>query len=334
MNQPTDLTLKDAIERLDKTYDLIYIDYRESLDDHLTAVQTAIQTQDKFSIDESLELWEWYIESRDDAVDYAVKELRESLESDFDFEEDELDYFMEDNIDEIRMAIEDRDVSNPLDDLLRNTSESPIFFDLGVDVEDTTFMDDNDFRNLLKEVKKALKIKLSDRTFDSRLTMMLYQASYGGRLVVYFTESFENLMDLKGANRITFENPMVAVIDTFNGSGDNTDLDGHKFTVPFDPTNLFIDKTIKYNYSFAVCGMSSNWCDSTRVSFSKTNRTRKASPSSLHAELDREKQLNEVYKAGGCTFGDIDIRRHRNTVYINDFPCGTRCRTCGTFWID
>ena len=37
---------------------------------------------------------------------------------------------------------------------------------------------------------------------------------------------------------------------------------------------------------------------------------------------------------GTCTFGDMDIKRYKNTSYITKFPCGMRCSTCGTFWID
>lgn len=338
METTTDqLTMKDVLDRLDKSYELIYVDYRESLDNNLDAVQNAIQNQEKYLIDEAVGLWEWYIDSSDASVDQIINNLKESLLSDFDEDEDgEIEAFIDEHIDEIREAIQDRDVSNPLEDLLRHTSDTPVFFDLGIDVEDTTFMDEVDFRDTMKTVKKALKIKLSDRTFDSSLTILLQQASYGGRLVVYFTGDVSELLDLNGANVVTFENPMIAVVDHWNGSGDSAELDGHKFSIPFDASNLFIDKTIKYNYSFAVCGMSSNWADCTRVSFSKKTRTSKPNRSTIHADLDRESALNATFKAGGCTLGDMDMKRHKrsNLYYDNNFPCGTHCRACGTFWID
>ena len=51
--------------------------------------------------------------------------------------------------------------------------------------------------------------------------------------------------------------------------------------------------------------------------------------------LEREKELAEHYKkTGKCTFGDMNYSRHKNTSYRNDFPCGTKCADCGTFWID
>lgn len=337
METTTELTMKDVLDNLDKRYSLIYVDYQESLDNNLEAVQNAIQAQDKFLIEESIDLFEWYMESRDYAVDEAINELKDRLHSDFDEDEDgEIDAFVEDNIDAIREAIEERDDSYPLQDLIRNTSDTPVFFDLGIDVDGDCWADADSLKSNLKTVKRALKIKLSDRTFDSDLSMMLQQASYGGRLVVYFTGDISELLDLNGANVITFENPMIAVIDTYNGSGDSIDLDGHKFSAAFDPANLFIDKTIKYNYTFAVCGMSSNWADCTRVFFSKKTRKTKPNRSSLHAELDRESVLNATFKAGGCTPRDMDIKRHKdaNLYYDNNFPCGTHCKACGTFWID
>ena len=33
-------------------------------------------------------------------------------------------------------------------------------------------------------------------------------------------------------------------------------------------------------------------------------------------------------------FGDMNISRHKETPYRNDYPCGSRCEDCGTFWID
>ena len=54
----------------------------------------------------------------------------------------------------------------------------------------------------------------------------------------------------------------------------------------------------------------------------------------------RDIETENMYKLkwnngnGTCTFGDMDIKRHKNTLCINEFPCGMRCTACGTFWID
>lgn len=80
--------------------------------------------------------------------------------------------------------------------------------------------------------------------------------------------------------------------------------------------------------------MYSSFCDCTDVSFSKTSKKIKVKESSLHDELEKENQYNKTFKLGGCTPLDMDMQRHRNTYYLNEFPCGTHCPHCNTFWID
>jgi hypothetical protein len=100
--------------------------------------------------------------------------------------------------------------------------------------------------------------------------------------------------------------------------------------------NLFIDKYFKYNYVTKVCGMSEDWCKDSIAEFSfepvRVNKKSITSPLAAEALQDREYTL--IFSQGKCTFGDMDINRHRDTFYINDFPCGTKCPHCGTFWID
>jgi hypothetical protein len=79
--------------------------------------------------------------------------------------------------------------------------------------------------------------------------------------------------------------------------------------------------------------MVSNWADSTKVELTSANvgDIRK----SVNAELQQvEAKYNHTYKKGGCTFGDMDTYRHRNVIYINNYPCGNKCKDCGNFWID
>ncbi|OPY24002.1 MAG: hypothetical protein A4E27_01339 [Methanobacterium sp. PtaU1.Bin242] len=165
---------------------------------------------------------------------------------------------------------------------------------------------------------------------------MVQQASYGGRLVIYFRGDIKEMINSSQYNTIQFTNPMIAVIDTYNGSGDNTDIQGITVTLPYNPENVFIDKLIKYNYTYEVCGMIESWCDTTGVKFitKKQRKPKEKKRSNLYAEIAVEDMYKKAFKEGSCTFGDMDMKRHRHTYYINDFPCGTKCKDCGTFWID
>jgi hypothetical protein len=166
---------------------------------------------------------------------------------------------------------------------------------------------------------------------------MLSQASYGGRLVVYFYEKVENLINEseKDWQSISFTNPAVAIINTYNGSGDHTELNGHNFSLPFVRENLFIDQYFKYSYVSAVCGMSQDWCKDSKAVFSfEKIKEKRSRLSPLAGQAIQDRKYAEIYRQGKCTSGDMDITRHRDVYYRNDFPCGNKCPHCGTFWID
>lgn len=58
-------------------------------------------------------------------------------------------------------------------------------------------------------------------------------------------------------------------------------------------------------------------------------------PKEEKESVKRERELDEKWrKTRGCTFGDMNYSRHADKEYINDFPCGSKCKKCGTFWID
>lgn len=323
-------TLEEVIALLDKTYELVYVDYRDNLDHCLDKIQAAVQEQDWAPLDEAIDDG-WLSDSQWNAIDYILKELADEMTDAFDIEKEEAEAWIEEHNDALRDEIYNRDRSDPLDDLLRNTSDPVAFYDTGVYIDEPYGSDD--VKDRLRTIKKALGLK--GKAWDDDLRLMIIQASYGGRLVVYFRIPVEELMKLGEANMVEFTSePCVAIINTYNGSGDHCHLKDATITLPFDPSNIFLDRTIKYSYVYEVCVMSSNFADASLPRFYKKTTRRQAKKSSLHAEREREERLNAIFKAGGCTAGDMDMKRHRNTYYLNEFPCGTHCPHCGTFWID
>lgn len=348
------ITLDEVIKLLDKKYDLVYVDYRDSLDDSLEQIQKAIQKQDWEPLDECIND-DWMSDQRYDSAMQIIEDLKDEIISAFDIEDtddqtaeeivdewledsDPEDKYHTDNKDLLRYEIEERDESTPLDDLLRNTSDPVFFYDLGVDIEEAWY--DGDLsKEMFRTVKKALGIKMRDKTWDADLELMLAQASYGGRLVIYFRMPITDWLFFRNRDEVTpdtvtFEDPIVAIIDNGNGSGDHTGLPGLTLKVPLDFTRVFIDKCTHYSYVYEVCGLVGSFADCTNVKFSKTNTRKKLGRSTLGDEMDIQEKYEAVYKAGGCTAGDMKMSRHRNTVYINQYPCGTHCKDCGTFWVD
>lgn len=220
--------------------------------------------------------------------------------------------------------------------LAERTGDQVFFYDLGLYFNGYG-NEESEYRLDRIRIKKAMGIE-SDK-YDDMIWSMLMDASYGGRLVVYFMASVVDIRDAKfnyENNRITFKNPVIAIVDHEGGSGGDCTLEGHEVKMHFNPKNVFYDRSIKYNYTYEVCGMTSDWCDSTQwsVSHEDTPPEIKVKDSAIYAHLDEEERYNAAFRAGGCTLGDKDMNRHRNRIYVNQIPCGTHCLDCGQFWID
>jgi len=308
---------------IEKNQPEVYWDYRDELSDK--DIAKIIEDEDGLSALED-EIWEMNIDHIADLERQCIKNVAEE----FDFDEDILDDdefvdFCNDNI----------SVDLNISDLLDNCGKVVLFYDSGIELQGYG-QERKEYIADMDEIKKFLKIKISDTTHDEKIMQMILQASYGGQLVVYFTASIKEFLEVKENSAIKFNNVNIAIIDTCNGSGDDCFIPGVEFTVPFDRSKIFYDKSIKYNYSFAVCGMSSDWCRSTQWAIieqkGRSTKTEGKSPVQKQKEYDRS--CDKVFKQGGCTFGDMDITRHRDIFYRNDFPCGSKCPHCGTFWID
>jgi len=313
---------------LDKHYELVWVDQGSNLDNSLEEVQKAIQTQEWQPIDESID--EWLFEAQWEGEKCALDKLTEDIAESFDVPISRAERFVDDYRDDLTQMIDDRDNSDVIKDLIRHTDNPVFFYDTGEYIENP--YDENELTAAKKYIKKVLKIKGKDQ--DKNIEELLINASYGGRLVIYFRADIEDMMKLSGNNTITFTNPMVAIIDTGNGSGHNVEFEKHDFSLPLDTNNIYIDKCIKYSYVYEVCGMYGSFCDCTDVKFSKSKARKTVKESTLHNELANEELYNKTFKAGGCTPGDMDYKRHHHKVYVNNFPCGTHCLDCGTFWID
>ena len=326
--KPSEITKENLIDLLDKHYELIYVDYRDVLYDHLDRVQDAIQGNYE-PLDELIDDCYW---DDSDSLHYILKEsLPQEIKRKYnELEDDEIEELIEEYEDDLSEAIHERDESDPLKDLIRNTGEVVFFYDIATETEWNDNIDEN-----VKIIKKALKIKLKDETYDKVLRSLVINAYYGGRLVIYFNAKISKWMDINNENFvIEFTNPVIALIDNENGSGNHEEFDGLTVKFPFNKENLFIDKATHYSYVYDVCGLDESFCNSTKPKLYKSKNKNKIEKSSLHDHLEQEKKYDKIYNYGKCSFGDMNSKRHRNTEYINNFPCGTKCKDCGTFWID
>ena len=325
------LSWEQVKELLPDRVELTYIDYRDNLDEHTEILSKCVRENSLQPLDEWLFDSEGMHDQEWESIVYLKKELISDLVNEYEIEEDEAEELVDEEYDdEIRDYLYEHDESTPIRDLLRNTSDLIMFYDTGLEF-DGWGRTPAEFRLDRMRLKKALQITSSE--YDNDIEMMMNQASYGGQLVVYFSVPVEDMITEKELPSIKFYNPHIAIIDTMNGSGDHTFIKGHEMVLDFNRENLFVEREVKYNYTYDVCGMVSDWCSGTDVSFVDEPKE-KIESSPINQHMEQEAKYNAVYKAGGCSAGDMDIHRHRHTYYRNNYPCGTKCKDCGTFWID
>lgn len=329
------ITWEQIKELIPERVTLHYVDRDDSLEYCLPEIQNCLSEGSMDSLYEKIDdsLWDDHY-----GFDYVKDELIADMQSAFDIDEHEAEELYNEFEDEIRDTIYDRDDSSVTQDLARNTSKFPIFYDTGHYVECAYPLTEKGAKEELRKIKKILGIKQANKDFDKCITEMMYNASYGGNLVIYFTDNgYDLLREIEGTdkpNMIEFSgNVSIAIPNHGCGAGDHTEIK-HTFILPFSHENLFVCKEVKYSYTYDVCGMYSNWCDGTNYKLIKTKSKKEATKSGKAEYVKREAELDAVFKAGGCTPGDMKYDRHRNTEYINNFPCGNRCKSCGTFWVD
>lgn len=207
-----------------------------------------------------------------------------------------------------------------------------LFYDTGYEMEGESW--NWDLKQIDKEVNAIAEIlKIDKNKYTEELKHIIENATYGGHLVIYFLGDIEDYNNIK-QNRIMFKDPNVAVIDINGGSGFDMLFKDAELEFAFFRNKLHKDTDTPYPYASDVCGMVNNWCDETKVSFKLLGTPKIIPETRLELKINYNKRFQKTFDAGGCTFGDTHINRHRDIYYSNNYPCGTHCPHCKTFWVD
>lgn len=121
MNQTLQLT-----DYIPQYVSLYYVDYRDDLDEHEDIQEECIRSNNMEKLYEKA--YEWYEEQESSNMHDYLEETRKNMEADNlagEFEEHE---------DEIRELIYDRNDSDPVKDLIRNSSVTNFFYSLGMEI--------------------------------------------------------------------------------------------------------------------------------------------------------------------------------------------------------
>ena len=323
--QLKELSLEIIKDNLQESYNLIYVDYKDNLDEQMEEMQNSIINGNFDNFDEKIDNWYW--DSVNDSINEEIYELKKQLKS----KGYSLDNF-EDFEDIVYDIICGRDNSNPLPTLIKNTSKTPIFFSLNMYIDE----DLDSIKRTLNKIKKILNIPFNNKEYDKDILYVLNNRCYGGHLGIFATPDYEDLLMNKP---MKFSGDIrLAIVNYDNGSGWHTILKNFETPYYIFNKNIFIDETFKYNFSFAVCDMYSDWCKDCELIIDQPKESDKIiniKPNErLVSFIKNDIEYDKIFKEGGCSFGDMNIKRHRNVEYINEYPCGSRCKDCGTFWID
>lgn len=313
-----------------KSVSLFYVDYRENLDKHEELQARCIRQNNLMPLTEQVS--EWYLEQEMENLVEALDGIKEKMEQDGKHRE------YKKHAEEIKDLLYERNDSDPVDDLIRNSSVTNMFYSLGVEIDGYgTYSNTRGESEAMScyKIRRALKLKKGQ--YDSEILELVQNASYGGELRIYFNAIFNRLVTNDNESdfkTIRFHGDVaIAIADSHNGSGYDITLP-IDITLPFTRDNLFVDSEVHYSYASEVCGMSNDWCDSTKWETGMKPMKKTIRKSTMAEHQKQEARYEKTFHEGKCTFGDMNHNRHRDTFYINSFPCGRKCPHCGTFWID
>lgn len=334
---------------------LRWVDYRDSLEYRMSDVATAIEKNDFLDLENLIDDdWDTH-----EVIYELFKEFVRNIVKNHDSEQDGMeDWELEGMLlhddelfDEFREWCWEHDESGDvLRDLMKNTKNPGVFYDLNLYFPGEPWcMSQDEIVSDMKAIAETLHLDWNKKHVRDALYTLRVNATYGGALRIYFNAPIWDLVSgdengckygRESANTFDYDSIkfngtfLIGIINTYNGSGmvEEMQLD---VSMSFQRSNLYLSKQEKYGYE-EVFGASENYeVDTPEFCFGMpANTTSIKVNTSLQAHNAQEAEYAATFKAGKCTTGDMDFRRHRNVVYINEPPCGWYCKDCGTFWID
>jgi hypothetical protein len=177
---------------------------------------------------------QWLADQRYDAARQLIREMigDDTLYELLDAEPDLFD--------EVRFAVEDADVSDPLGELLGNTGSKLLLIPLDFDVPAYTSRDN---QNQLIAHMCAVAGVDPDANHDA-VVKALDNAYYGGQLTVIV---YADIADAAGAAHVRITDPHLLIHDTLNGSGADCQLLG-TIDLPLEDGTVRLDSQTHHGW--------------------------------------------------------------------------------------
>lgn len=300
------------IEYIRKNPIEMYWDYRDRFS--IEQRQRILQSEDGFD-----ELEQEIFENSSEYIWELQEQFTEQIAQEF-FPEEEIN---KDLLEEIEKTFQEEYIIDPKMEEIIRKDDDIFFYDTGISITPD------------KEGLEKL-IKVVGEEHENKAKELINDLFYEGSLCIAFKANVLDFRETEEYKFIHFRNAHLVIPDHSQGSGWDVSFPGLTLTLPFIKGNLYLDCAVKYSYTDDVCGLDWNWCEDTEFDLFKRTTTivTPIGESFIQEYLEREEKLNETFRNGGCTPGDMRYDRHRDIYYLNEFPCGSHCPHCGTFWID
>ena len=223
-----------------------------------------------------------------------------------------------------------------------------MFYDLNHWYGETWNWSNSTYGVAIKEICDALSLDYHSKSVRDSLFELLANASGGGYLRIYFNASLwdmisgdanhckygRNEKDKTDFKSIKFNgNFFVAIYNPHEGSGHWVDME-LDCQLQFNRENLRVSKSEHYNLEECFGTYQNYGCDEVEFLFDEP-KIKVDANEEISRNFDKQAEYDKAYKAGGCTCGDIDFKRHQNVEYKNIPPyAGWYCSHCGMYWPD
>jgi len=301
---------------------LHYVDRGDSLDDRPEIIADLIADGYSEEIDEAY--WDDTNSENEIIENYRV--------------ETESDELSDEVHDTMREWLRDHDTSNIQKDLLRNTS-SQLFF-IYTDTETGSY-DSMEKEAYQDQIAMLYDIYAKTDEQKKEISSVLNNQYYSAPVSFYFYADVAQLVEAIHSNTdpyIVIDGAYFSTIDRVQGSNWLGDKAVFKIAIKReDIEKIKLDKAKGTGYGWDSIAGQSSYNEASVYSMTELKPDTLTIAGHESEEIKREKRLADNWeKTKTCTLGDMNYQRHskENIEYINNFPCGSKCKSCGTFWTD
>ena len=124
MEEQKRLTMEFVKSLMDKSYTLVWVGYNDNFDNCYDTIQKCLEERSCKSLWEKVD--EWYDDAEWEAVHEIFSKLKDECIGFHGFEEEEVEEFFEEHEEEIREEIYNRNDSDILKELIKNTDDIPV----------------------------------------------------------------------------------------------------------------------------------------------------------------------------------------------------------------